>query len=535
MSRDSFIGTTRLIVLALKRDRVKLTVWILGIALMLFGMGSTYTNMLTEDSLAEMITVRAESPAVRAFDAPASGGSLGAFTMLRVSPFVAILIAIMSIQTIVRHTRQNEENGQSELIGSTAVGRFASLTASLVIAVSANIILAVLSALALLVNGLPAMGSFTAGAAFGATGIAFAGVAAITAQLSQSSRGANAYGGIGIGIAFLLTSIGNMLGEFNADTLVVESAWPTWISPFGWYQQMRSYDENNLWILILFLLFFISTISIAFVLCSHRDVGMGIFPARRGSSQASSGLKNPFGFAFILQRGTFLGWLIAMLVFGTVFGSVSSEFGKAVSDVEGADKIFGDVSTAEVFLVQMVGILGSFAVIYMVQSLMRMRGEEVSGTMEPVLSTSIGRIKWMASHVVCYILCTAVILFFLGFGAGLASTGADGAKVSKTIEAAMLQLPSILVLAGLSIALFGLLPRWSTALSWIGLALSLIAGPMFGPMLDLPKEVMNISPYSHIPMNISEVTAGPVVILIIIALGLTTIGFISFKRRNYSI
>lgn len=535
MSKNSFAGTGRLLLLALKRDKIKLPVWILGITLMLISMAATYTGMLTQDNIIEMITLRAESPAIRAFDAPASGASLGSFTMLRVSGFIAIIIAVMSIQAIVRHTRQNEENGQSELIGSTVTGRYASLTAALILTVGANILLSVLSAFAFLMNGLPADGSFTAGAAFGATGIAFAGIAAVTAQLSQSSRGANGLGSIGLGVAFLLSSAGNMAGEFNPDTMEVESAWPVWLSPFGWYQQMRSFGQNNLWILLLFVIFFAAMTGLAFILNKRRDVGMGILPARRGPSEASASLLSPFGLAWRLQRSTFIAWLISLFVIGSVLGSVSGEFGKAVKDIEGADKIFGEINATEAFLGQIIGMIGACIVIYVVQSLLRMRGEEVNGTMEPVLATSVSRAKWMASHLLCCSLCTIISLLFLGLGAGIASTGEDGASVISMVEAALLQLPAIAVIAGLTIAAFGLLPRFTAALAWTGLAVSLITGPMFGPMMDLPEEIINISPFSHISTNISNVTAEPVIILLTIAVSLTVLGFMSFRHRNFII
>ena len=50
-----------------------------------------------------------------------------------------LLIAVAVILTVIRHTRADEETGRTELIDSTAVGRYASLTAALLLSFGASI------------------------------------------------------------------------------------------------------------------------------------------------------------------------------------------------------------------------------------------------------------------------------------------------------------------------------------------------------------------------------------------------------------
>ena len=57
-----------------------------------------------------------------------------------------------------------------------------------------------------------------------------------------------------MGLAFLLQGVGNMLGTADMEALRVESAWPTWLSPIGWAQQMRPFGGNHWWPLLLFAL-----------------------------------------------------------------------------------------------------------------------------------------------------------------------------------------------------------------------------------------------------------------------------------------
>ena len=177
----------------------------------------------------------------------ASGPSVGGATMVRDYVTLAVLAALMSTFAVVRHTRQNEELGRAELLGATVVGRYAGLAAAVIVAVAADVVLAVLLGLAMLVNGQPAAGSLAAGVAVAVVGVVFIGVAATTSQLSSTTRGASGLAGAVLGLSFLLSGIGNMTGTADSRALRVSSAWPSWLSPVGWGQQMRPFGGDRWW------------------------------------------------------------------------------------------------------------------------------------------------------------------------------------------------------------------------------------------------------------------------------------------------
>jgi ABC-2 type transport system permease protein len=82
--------------------------------------------------------VAATNLVARAFDGPMAGTGLGAIVMTETFGLLAVLVGIMSVQAVVRHTRLEEETGRAELVGSAVVGRHAPLTAALVLTFSAN-------------------------------------------------------------------------------------------------------------------------------------------------------------------------------------------------------------------------------------------------------------------------------------------------------------------------------------------------------------------------------------------------------------
>ena len=127
------------------------------------------------------------SPAQRALYGQVYNDSLGAVGIWKAGMF-HVLIAVAVILTVIRHTRADEETGRSELIDSTAVGRYASLTAALLLAGGASVVTGAIGTAGLLTLDVPAAGSVAFGAALACSGLVFTAVAAVTAQLSPSAR-----------------------------------------------------------------------------------------------------------------------------------------------------------------------------------------------------------------------------------------------------------------------------------------------------------------------------------------------------------
>ena len=242
---SALAGTGSLTLLALQRDRFKVPAYVLGLALLTLGMLAGIGGQ-NRQALVDEAELFASTPALRILGV-ASGASEGATTMIRGYLLLAVLAALMSALSVVRHTRQNEETGRAELVGAAVVGRHAGLAAALGITVGANIALATAIGLAGIVAGQPTVGSFTAGMATGALGIVFAAVAAVTVQLSSTTRGASGLAAAILGLAFVVSGVGNMLGHADASGLRLVSAWPAWLSPLGWGQQMRPFGGLNPW------------------------------------------------------------------------------------------------------------------------------------------------------------------------------------------------------------------------------------------------------------------------------------------------
>jgi ABC-2 type transport system permease protein len=102
------------------------------------------------------------------------------------------------------------------------------------------------------------------------------------------------------------------------------------------------------------------------------------------------------------------------------------------------------------------------------------------------------------------------------------------------VAAALAYHPAVLVVAGLVVAAFGILPSRAVAIVWTAVALFFLMAQL-GPLLDLPQAVLDLSPFTHIPaVPAADVTTLPLVVLVAVAVALGFAGLAGFRRRDLS-
>ena len=533
---NALTGTGRLLRLALRRDRFVLAFWVLGLTGFL--LGTTHMSVVglpTHHDVVNETRFMATNPGMRLMSLSA-GASIGAYAMSRSYLTVAVLAAVMSVLCVVRHTRQNEETGRDELLRAGVVGPAAGVVAAVIVALAADLALAPLLGLAMIANGQPVAGSLAAGAAVAAVGVAFAGVAALTSQLASSARGASGLGLAGVAVAFALSGVGNMLGHVDASGLVASSAWPTWLSPIGWGFELRPFGGDHWWVLVLPAILAAAFIVVAARYAARRDLGRGVLAAKAGRAQASPRLRGPVGLAWRLQRNAFIAWLVTVIGFGLIFGSVSGSARTMTGNMrEWYLRMGGTSHLLDAFFTSMIELAGMMVAAYVVQALLRMREEESRGRLEPVLAGAVSRPRWVASQLMTAGLgATALLAGFaaaMALAAGLVVGGTPG-LLRDLVVAALAQMPAVLVIAGAVLAVFALLPRRAVAVSWLLLATSILLSPVFGASLRLPQWAIDLSPFAHQKAPALAVGTGAVVVVLACAVAFGVAGFAAFRRRD---
>ncbi|GAA0260574.1 exporter of polyketide antibiotics [Saccharothrix mutabilis subsp. mutabilis] len=526
-------GTFALVRLALRRDRLLIPVWVLGLAGITLSTASAMDELYGTQALRQQLGVTAGSnPAFLAMLGPIHDYStIGGILAWRWGVFGGLLTGLMAMFLVTRHTRAEEETGRLELIGSTVTGRHAPLAAAVAVSALASLLIGLFIALGLVGLGEDAAGSFALGLAFTGVGWVFTGVGAVAAQLTESARTANAIAGGVLGASYLLRAVGDAAGDQGPQ-------WLTWLSPLGWLELVKPFADDRWWVLGLSLLLTVVLVGVAAVLVARRDLTAGLLPTRLGPARAPASLGSAFGLAWRLQRGMLLGWTVSLFVLGAVYGAVA----RAVEDMLNANPALGKVMSqlggsgaiVDVYLASILGIIGLFSAIYVVQATLRLRAEEAEFRAEPVLATSVRRVSWVGSHLVFATLGVVVVLAAAGLGAGLvhgARVGDVGGQVTRLVGSALAHVPAVWVVAGISLLLFGLAPKLASV-SWAFLVVFLVLGQL-GPLLDLDRWAMDLSPFTHVPkVPGADLTATPLVWLTVVAVALMVVGIGSFRRRD---
>ena len=513
-------GTVRLTRLAVRRDRYTLLAWWIGLGAFVAATTAMFADSLAlRDDVERETRLVATNAGMRLLGLT-SGPTVGGYMLHREFVTLAVLAALMSTFAVIRHTRQNEELGRTEMLSSTVVGRYAGLASGVVVAAAADVVLALVIGVAMVVAGQPVEGSFLAGASVGAVGLVWVGVAAG-----------------GLGVAFALSGIGNMAGTVDAAGLRVTSDWPAWLSPIGWGQQTRPFGGAHWAPLLLAVASLAVLLLVAVVLQLRRDVGRGLWHERRGHAAAARWLVHPVGLVWRLQRGVFVGWAVALTMFAVIFGNLTEQIqGLEGSATDWWTEAGGTSQLLAAYQVSIIQMAGMFVAVYVVQVLLRMRVDEVGGTLEPVLAAGVSRGRWVWGHVANAVVGSVALTCLFAVAMGLASgqvLGDTAGQVGDLTRAGLAQLPGVLLVGAAIIAVICVVPRWSVPVSWALMLFVLLAGPMFGPSLDLPALVQDLSPFTHCPKApAAAVTAAPVLTLVALGVAFGLAGLLALRRRD---
>ncbi len=525
-------GFGALVRLALRRDRIILPIWVVLLSALPTSAVSAYEQLYpTAADRATLNAGTASNPSVAVIYGPAYDLlTPGGFTAWRYGSFLALFVGLMAVFTVTRHTRAEEETGRLELLGSAVVGRYAALTAAVVVAAGASLLIGLATSLGLVGAGLPAAGSFVLGFGIAGTGLAFTAVAAVAAQLTEFARSANGFATGALGVAFLLRAIGDSTPSVR---------WVSWLSPLAWPQLAKPFVDNRWWVVPMATAVAIAVAAFAYRLVPKRDLGAGLFASRLGPAAAAGSLASPLGLAWRLQRGPLIGWTVALAVFGAVFGSIADGITGLIGNSEQVREIFAKIGGAQglvdAYLAAIAGVFGMVVAVFAVQAALRARGEEVAGRVEPVLATGVSRIGWLTSHSVFTLLGPVVLLAVSGAAAGIAHglrAGDLATQVGHAVSGSMAQLPAVWVVAAVATLVFGLAPKVAVPVSWTVVGVALVLA-LFGPVVGLAQVVLDLSPFTHVPkLPGAEFSWTPTVWLSGVAvLGICT-GMAAFRRRD---
>ncbi|WP_375001452.1 ABC transporter permease [Aeromicrobium sp. CTD01-1L150] len=522
-------GTGTLIRFILRRERIKLPAWLLGMAALLsFFIPAISEVTATEEQRQDVRRIM--EGAVGAVFGPGYGRDditaeryvVGVYGL-----FFFVLAALMSILLVARHTRAEEQDGRAELVRSNVVGRHAPLTAVLSVAVGANVVLALLLGGVLITRDLDGGQGLLFGASVGAVGLVFAGLAALTVQVTEYSRTATGLAGAMFGVAWAVRAAGDMISDYGSAL--------SWFSPLAWSNQTRAYVDGRWWPLLLSVGLAVAAMALGYALSARRDVGAGLIAARPGVPSAAPWLRSPLSAAFRLQRASLLWWTVALSVFGFMFGALGDQVADPADMSEGRVEMFG--GSVDTLLDGYLGVITLFTAVLagmmVVLGVQAVRSEETKGRAGPVLATAASRWSWFGSYLAVISLGLVGLLLVAGLatGVGTAVSVGDGSYIWDVAAAHLAHTPGVLVLLGIAAVLFGVLPR-AIGATWVVVGLSLFVG-LFGTLTDLPAWLRNLSPMEPAGQPpLDSISWSASIALLLVTGALVAAGLAAFRRRD---
>jgi len=510
---------------ALRLDLVRLVVWVVGIAFVPVVTYATYASLYP--TLADRISLGATLQANPSFSlllGPAENlGDPGGYTAWRTIGICAIFIGVMSILTVVRHTRTDEETGRTELLAAGCVGRFAFLAAGIATAVIACAATGVAITVGLVASGAHPVGAIAYGLAAAVAGVVFAAVAAVAVQVGSFGRTAISMSVGALAVAYLVRAWGDASGYH----------WITWLSPLGWTEKISAFTDNRWWTLGLSAAASVALIGLAVALVARRDFGRGLIAPHHGPADAQPSLSGAYGLAWRLHRARLAGWALGLAAYGALVGSVAQSVASLIAHSNLGQRFLGSGHNfVDLYLAEIINLMGIVATVYGIQALLTARAEEAEGRVELLLATPLTRWRWFASHLLFALAGSAIVVVVGGVGAGL-TANLDGAPTSigAVFAGSVAQIPAIWFIVALTAVLFALVPRLSV-LGWSIIAVTFVIS-FFGPLLNLPRLMLDLSAFTHLPhLPGGSVDATPLVVLAALTLALLVVAMVGFRRRS---
>ncbi|BDZ63761.1 ABC transporter permease [Agromyces mangrovi Wang et al. 2018] len=527
MAATAITGTPPLLRAEVRHDGRLLAPWML-LTTLLASSSMLYPLIFpTEDDRNAFAAAVGANPAMAIIFGPAFDlSTTDGFAAWRSLALGGLIAALGVIFAVTRATRAQEDSGQAELLASGVMGRAARLMAAVWMCLVFAIVLGLVTGLVTVAFGGGWNATMLLAATMTATAWTFTGVASVTAQLGSDARTANSLAVATLGVLFIARGVTYALDAPD---------WVIWINPLGWMTETKPAVDDNWWPLLAAVALTVVLLVVAFVLQARREFGAGAIAPRPGPARGRD--RSTWRLALRLNRGPMLSWTIAFVALGLVFGYLAT----SVTDILGGDAALqqmlaaGAVTDAELvsaFLVTILSLVGIIASIPGVQTMLKVRAEELGDRLEPIIATATARPRYYASNVLIALGAPAVYMLVAGtLMAALAGAADIGVTFGDVFVQAAATVPAVWTVVALSVAVVGARPHVSLA-AWAGVLVS-FALTILGPTFNLWDWVLAISPYWHVP-NVTSADADwwGLVWISLVTLFFLAVGFAGFRRRD---
>lgn len=459
-------------------------------------------------------------------------GTVPGYTAWKCLTVLAITGAVWGILTSTKLTRGEEDAGRWELLlVGHVTRRGAALQALVGFAAGVAALLATTAIITVAVGRSSKVGVSASGAIYFAVAIVagaamFLAIGALSSQLASSRRQAAGYASAFLGASYAIRMVadsGTGLG------------WLRWATPLGWVEEMQPLTKPNPLALVPISIL-IGVVGVLIVyLAGRRDLGSSVFSDRSVVRPRLGLLTGPTGLALRLMRPALLGWAASIVAYGLLLGSIAKSGGKIITSSPSLRLVFArlGVTGAEAYLGLALLIMAMSLTFIAVGQISAARKEESIGQLENLLVRPLSRVSWLTRRVVLAtgILVTGGLLVGFSTWAGAASDHA-GVSISTMLGAGLNTVPPALMLLGIGVLAFGLVPRAAIVLTYGAMVWSLL--------IEISGGIANVNHWILDSSAFHQMAAAPSVsinwtsnaIMVLIGAAAAIVGVGAFNRRD---
>ncbi len=489
-------GAPPLLRVALREELPRTVPWALLLSVLSASSVAAYTLVLDDaESRQRLAFTVAANPALNlVFGVPRDLFTTDGFNAWRAGSLGALLVGLLAITVVVRHTRAEEDSGRAELVAAGVVGRGTALFVAGVVAVVVSVLASTLAAVVTVAVGGGVGPTVLICAGFASSGAFFAGVAAVAVQVGSDSRSATVVATSVLGVLYLAR------GYVDA----AEVGGPgSWLTPFGWVARTHPATGDEWWPLLPLWVAGLALGAVGAVLQTRRDHGRGLVPGRPGRARGRWVRTLP-GFVVRQMRSSVVAWWIGLATVGAVMGTLATTVGPEIADnplvarILAAGLLDESSLTAE-FVLTLLKVNSLLAAAAGAQVLTGLHADEVAGRLDPLLAAPVTRPRLFGWYVLAAHVASGVGLLLAAvlIGQAGARSSENPLVPGDVLEQGVLALGAVWLVLAVSVATVGAFPR-VRSLGWVAIALTFVL-TILGPMLELPDRVLAASPLWHVP------------------------------------
>ena len=401
--------------------------------------------------------------------------TVAGFTVFKIGMTLMVVGAVWGLLTSTRLLRGEEDEGRWDLLLAGPTTKRAAAGQALIGLAAGVSALWASTAIITVVIGLTARVSIAPGAALYfalamvTTAGMFLGIGALTSQLAPTRRQAAAYAAVCLGATYGIRLIAD--AGVGLHGLI-------WLSPLGWVEELRPLTDPQPLVLLPIIGLTGITALAAVNLAGRRDVGVGIISDRTVSRSRSRLLTGPTGLSIRLTRSTVIGWWVAIAISGLLYGLIAKSAGTTISG-SSVRTVFSRLGAtgngAEAVLGVCFLVIGVLVAFVGAGQLTAARYEEAAGRLDHLLAGTVSRTRWLGGRL----LVALTVLVVSGLGAGFfawlgAASQGSGVELATLLGAGLNVVPPAIVILGIGMLAFGLMPRATSVVVYSYLGWSLL-------------------------------------------------------------